>query len=143
MGGRIKHLFTSLLIISFFSSCQVNETKQEEKKMIHFVYFVDLENVDSIEVSNNKGSHHLTKEQQKTLISELKKMTFAPNIAVKLGAKFITLITKDGKTYYIDGGTHSDYVEVSGDIIPENHELTKQLNGGLFFNTNGLNIDNY
>jgi hypothetical protein len=143
MGDNIKHPFVSLLIICFFSSCQVNQTKQEEKKLSYFEDFVELEKLESIEVSNNKGKHQLTKEQQKALIIELKKMTVAPNIAIKLGAKFITLITKDGKTYYIDGGTHSDYVEVGGVIIPKNHELTKQLNGGLFFNTNGLNIDNY
>lgn len=129
----MKQLFALLLLSQFITSFGQVKTYRLDA-------FVELHTIQKIEVLNNKGRHIVSPAKLEKLKKELGKMTSGHN-AVKVGAKQIIIWIKQ-KKYYLSGATNGSTIEVPSSIATKNKKLLP-AEGTLYFNANGLNIDNY
>ncbi len=130
-------LFGSIFLLIFLLSCGSRNTNKE----IKLKSLVALEKLEKVTITNNYGTHILDDNQVKTIKAQLSDMTYEPDIAVKVGAIHIELII-DGEKHNILTATHGNYIEVHKDIVGKNHDLIESSDW-LYFNTGGVNFDNY
>ena len=106
-----------------------------------FGAFVEMEKLDSVEMSNNSGTFNLSDKQIENIKEDLSQMTYDPNISVKVGAINIELLI-DGKTHHISSATQGDYIEVHREIVTKN-KSSMGTSDWLYFKTNEVNFNNY
>ncbi len=67
-------------------------------------------------------------------------MIYEPTSSAK-GGVICEIVTIDKSDYVISTSTNGEYAKVHSHIVTKNNDLIR--NGWLYFNTNGLNLDNY
>lgn len=102
---------------------------------------VEIDAIEKVHLSNNSGSFDLTDSQLTNFKKDLHCLTYEPNFSAKVGAIGIT-ITIHGKAYHLASSTHGQYVEAHASIATKNQDQI-QADSWLYFNTNGVNFDNY
>lgn len=92
-------------------------------------------------MSNNSGRFYLTPEQLISFKKDLYRLSYAPNFSAKVGAISMELTIK-GEEYQLTSSTNGQYVEANSSIATKNQDqLTPK--SWLYFETNGVNFDNY
>lgn len=123
-----------ILILTIFLSCQ-------QDTPVYFSDFVEIEDIEQIEMSNNSGVFILTENQMKDLIERLSVSTFEKGISLKMGFIGFKLII-DGKEYYASGKTNGEYLEFDASIVTKNADYLDDSKW-IYFKIKDLNLDNY
>ncbi|MEM6686138.1 MAG: hypothetical protein AAF617_10170 [Bacteroidota bacterium] len=132
---KSKLLF--LFILLFLTSC----TKNSKDSPITFGDVVDLSNLEKVTMRNNSGTFILTTSQLEKLKKELSTMVYEPNIGVKVGSIGFDLYM-NGNVHRVLTRTKGNYIEVDRDLITKNSTILVSK-APYYFQTNGVNFDNY
>lgn len=129
-------IFISVLLL--FSCDAETEINQG---VVKFDELVELDHVSVIKVWNNTGKHKVTGKKREELLDIIGNMTLDKNGSYKLGGKSIEL-TIDGEVFTLLGRTNGNHIEANREIATKNKDRIQGLDV-LYFDANGLNIDNF
>ena len=133
--NKMNKILTILLLISIaLISCT-------EKKPLTLKDFIAIDNIEKITITNSSGTFKLTPSQLEKFKEEIAPMVYTPDLAVKVGAISIT-VTINGVDYLLSTVTDGTYLEVFYDIVTKNKDKIEEVTW-LYFDTNGVNFDNY
>ena len=119
----MKNLLTYLILLIVATGC--SDSKE------NFSEFVDVEKVTNVKMYNNSGEFQLSHQQLGKFKKEIATLTIERDFSAKVGG--ITMdVTINGVIYTFSTNTHGKYIEIP-------------INGieWSYFNTNGINFDNY
>ncbi len=138
----VKKNWTIIILISLslFACKNSNTDEAVALTSMKFSDFVEVENIESVLMRNNSGEFELSENQIKNFRKELGEMIYEPTSSAKGGVIYV-IVTIDKSDYVISTSTNGEYAEVHSHIVTKNNDLIR--NGWLYFNTNGLNFDNY
>ncbi len=128
-----KTLLSALLLMLFLFSCT-------QKKIESLADLVEIDAISSVKMSNNSGTFYLNDDQLVSFKEDLKTLTYT-KMTAKVGAIQMEL-TIDGKKVVLSSATHGDYVEAHNSIATKNQDQLEP-DSWLYFETNGVNFDNY
>ena len=114
-------IILSLLIAT--AGCRDNKKKFSE--------FVDIEEISNVKMYNNSGEFQLTHKQLEKFKKEVATLTIERGFSAKVGGISMD-VTINGVVHTFSTNTHGKYIEIPIDGIEWS-----------YFNTNGINFDNY
>ena len=121
----------SIVLLLLISACSSKDT-------LTFGDFIDIAQIEKVEMMNNSGHFVLNDEQLQSFKKDIASLSYEPNITAKVGA-IVMMVTIDEKTYELVTATHGDYLEINPDLVSKLKSKFKNN----FFRTNGINFDNY
>jgi hypothetical protein len=102
---------------------------------------MDIDAIEQVKMSNNSGTFYLNSKQLASFKKDLKLITYEPGMMAKVGAIRMEL-TIQGKKHNLSSATHGEYLEAHSSIATKNQDQIDP-DSWLYFNTNGVNFDNY
>ena len=112
-------------------------TTKDKGKLLDSIFPID--NIASIKVTNNSGTHILTPKELTVLKGQLKQAKFAGGLAIKPGHIILNIKLKDNtivKSGFVYASTGSIHFDGGTDRF-------KQKFSGTFYLPTKLNFDNY
>lgn len=131
----MKNSLISVLIVLSLYSCN-----QQRPEVILFSDLVEIEAIDSAQVSNNSGRHTISEVDLNQFLSKLSALELEEKGSFKTGTIGFTLFSK-GQKISFNGRTNGDYLETNASSCMKNQDWIKT--DWIYFRTNGLNLDNY
>ncbi len=127
-------LFTLLVI--FFISCN-----SIENKTYVFSDFIEVNEIEKVIMNNYSGSFELNETQLTKFKKEISTLTYNSS-SVKLGAISFEIFI-NSKSYFLYSDSKSTIVEIPKSIFTKNISKLNLKFGEAYFNTNGINFQNY
>ena len=126
----LKKTIAFIMLISLVS-CHKN-------KELRFSDFVNINEIEGVEMSNNSGTFTLNGKQLEQFKKEIATLIYEPNHTAKVGAITMSLTIR-GKSYLMTTATHGAYMEIDIGLVAKNRSEFENP----FFRTNNINFDNY
>ena len=138
----MKACLVAILFLTLIASCK-SGTQTIQNKVVYLSELIYFDDIDSILVHNNSGAHLLSAESQSKFINELALLTLTAESG-KLRAKGFVLYFDNSETYFA-GSTHGNLFEMHISKVQQNKSLLNDSkeDAWLYFETKGMNLDNY
>jgi hypothetical protein len=133
-----------ILPILILFSCQnqnigLQSEDKDSPKEIYLSDLIEIDQIDSVLMNNNYGSHLIPISKLEEFKSKLGN-TRLDEGSYKVGAITFSIYIK-GNQYHFSGRTHGNFIEIHSDFISKNKAWINQK--WLYFNASDINLDNY